>query len=84
MRNPNEDGIATAGARRNPVADAGLDPGPARATEPLLGPVEGPFLGESAPEEEGARFGPGSGRLPNTPLRTTAATARPLEHSVAE
>nr|WP_300151379.1 hypothetical protein [Propionicimonas sp.] len=78
MRNPNDDGVGVPGARRNPAADVG----PARDPGPRLGPTEGPYLGESAPEEEGARFGPGSGRLPNTPLRTTAATARPLEHSV--
>jgi hypothetical protein len=84
MRNPDDDAIGAPGARRNPVADVGLDAGPARAVEPRVGPTEGPYLGESAPEEEGARFGAGSGRLPNTPLRTTPATARPLEHGVDE
>lgn len=62
---------------QDPTNDTGLDVGPDRDLEHGLTPTEGPFVGESATEEEGTEYGLGDENTQDPTVRDPYDTQDP-------
>ncbi len=57
---------------------------PGHGIEHGLGPSEGPYVGESAEDEEGVKFGLGSDNTQATPPVPEEPDPNPLEHGLGD
>ncbi len=77
----NEYGLGAPESQDQPMPPVPETPGP----DPLvhgLGPSDGPFEGEAAPEEEGTRFGLGDDDTQPEPPGPETTGPDPLEHGL--